>query len=133
MKKPDLLVLIAIWQFFVALAIGAGIVIYTLIFPVFIGEGGWRSIAGTERMMGGVVGLGLPVLFLLCFFALALAGGIGLTLPRGREWARIISLINCAFALILVPFGTIIGILAIMYLNKPEVRDYFNPPRTPKT
>ena len=88
MKKPDLLVFIAVWQFFVALAIGAGIVIYTLIFPVFIGEGGWGSIVGTERMMGGVVGLGLPVLFLLCFFALALAGGIGLTLPRGREWAH---------------------------------------------
>jgi hypothetical protein len=125
MKKPDLLILIAVWQYFIALVIGAGIVIYTLIFPVFIGEGGWGSITGTERMMGGIVGVGIPVLFLLVFFGLALAGGIGLSLPRSREWARIISIINCCFALIFVPIGTVIGILAIIYLNKPEVKEYF--------
>ena len=125
MKKPGLLVLIAIWQFVIALTIAGGITIYTLIFPVFIGEGGWSSIVGTDRMIGGIVALALPSLFLFFFFVLALAGGIGLLLSHGYRWARIISIISCAFALILAPFGTIIGVLAIMYLVKPDIKEYF--------
>jgi hypothetical protein len=125
MKKPNLLVLIAIWQFIIALSIAAGIIIYIIIFSAFIGEGGWSSIAGTDRMTGGIVALAIPSLVLLCFFGMALAGGIGLLLNPGHTWARILSIINCAFALILAPVGTIIGILAIIYLNKPEVREYF--------
>ena len=125
MKKPNLLILIAIWQFVIALIMAGGIAIYTCIFPIFIGEGGWSSIVGTDRMMGGVVAVALPNLILFCFFVLAIIGGIGLLLNRGYERARIISIINCAFALIFAPFGTVIGILAIMYLVKQETKEYF--------
>jgi hypothetical protein len=125
MKKPDLLVLIAVWQFLIALSIAAGIIIYILIFPVFIGDGGWSSIAGTDRMMAGIAAITIPSLVLLCFFGMALAGGIGLLLSQGHAWARVISIINCAIGLFFAPFGTIIGILAIIYLNKQEVKEYF--------
>jgi hypothetical protein len=135
MKKPDLLILIAIWQFFTAFLALVGIAAIALFaFPAvtdnldygWSGGMGWRG-----GMMAGVFGLSVAILFLVCFLAFAIASGVGLMLKKGHEWARIISIVHSALSLFLPPIiGTIIGTLSIIYLTKQDVRDYFNPPPT---
>ena len=133
MKKPDLLILIAIWQFFTAFFALAGIAVIAIwAFPAVTGywDDSWGGMGWRNGMMGGVFGLSVGILFLLCFLAFAVAGGIGLMLNRGREWARIISIVHSALSLFFPPIiGTIIGTLGIIYLVRQDVRDYFNPPQ----
>jgi F0F1-type ATP synthase membrane subunit a len=74
-------------------------------------------------------GVTVFILLWLCFMALAVAGGIGLLLKRGRKWARTFSIVHSALSIFAIPIiGTIFGTLSIIYLAKQEVRDYFNPP-----
>ncbi len=137
MKKPDLLVLIAIWEFITAFGAFIGIVaIAVFAFPAVLGV--WGNIDwgysygygmigdGNMPMVGAIFGLSVAILFLLCFLAVAVLGGIGLL--TGKEWGRITGIVHSALSLVCVPVGTVIGILAIIYLVKPEVKDYFNPP-----
>ncbi|HEX9897508.1 MAG TPA: hypothetical protein VGA85_07630 [Dehalococcoidales bacterium] len=131
MKKPDLLVLIAVWQFITAFMALVGIAaIAVFAFPAVTGYWDWglSDMDWHRGMIGGVFGLSVAILFLVCFLALAVAGGIGLMLNRGREWARTISIVHSALSLFAIPIGTIIGTLSIIYLTKQEVRDYFSPP-----
>ncbi len=131
MKKPDLLILIAIWQFITAFAALIGIAaIAVFAFPAVTGywDSSWSGMGWRNGTMGAVFGLSVGILFLLCFLAFAVAGGIGLMLNRGREWARIISIVHSALSLFAIPIGTIIGTLSIIYLVRQDVRDYFNPP-----
>jgi len=127
MKKPDKLILIAVWQFITAFAaLGIGFIVIALsALPDFSGSGqSFDSMDWQDQM-----GLSVVILFLLCFMALSVAGGVGLMLNRGHEWARIISIVHSALSLFLPPIiGTIIGTLGIIYLVRQDVRDYFNPP-----
>ena len=137
MKKPDLLVLIAIWQFITAFFAFVGIAaIAVFAFPSVLGY--WDGYAyGMIRggydmpVWAGVFGLSIGILVLLCYLALAVAGGIGLLLHKGHEWARIVSLVQNALVLFAVPIGTVIGTLSIIYLTRQEVREYFNPSPPP--
>jgi len=135
MKKPDLLVLIAIWQFITAFCAFVGIAAIAIFaFPSVLGywdSYGYGMIRGAYDMpvWAGVFGLSIAILVLLCYLGLAIAGGIGLTLNKGHEWARIVSIVHSALSLFAVPVGTVIGTLSIIYLTKQEVRDYFNPPQ----
>jgi hypothetical protein len=137
MKKPDLLVLIAIWQFITAFFALIGIAaIGVFAFPAVLGywDGyGWGMMGRGYDMpvWGGVFGLSVAILVLLCYLALAVDGGIGLMLGKGHEWARIVTLVHNALSLFAIPIGTVIGTLSIIYLTKQEVRDYFNPPPPP--
>jgi Ca2+/Na+ antiporter len=134
MKKPDLLVLIAIWQFITAFIAFVGIAAIAIFaFPAVLGywDGyGYGMMRGNYDMpvWGGVFGLSIAILVLLCYLALAVAGGIGLLINKGHEWARIVSIVHSALSLFVVPIGTVIGTLSIIYLTKQEVKDYFSPP-----
>ena len=113
MKRPDLLILIAIWQFLNALFCSIGIAaIAVFAFP----ESGPADI-------GTIFGLSIGIFFLLCFIGLSIAGGVGLLM--GKNWGRIVSIVNAALNLLSIPIGTVIGILVLIYLTKSEVRDYF--------
>ncbi len=117
MRRPDLLILIAVWEFISAFGAFIGIIaISVFAFPAVSSLHGIGSV-------GGIFGLSVAVLVLLFYLSIALAGGIGL-LGR-KEWGRILSLVHAALSLLSIPFGTIIGILIIVYLIKPEIRDYF--------
>lgn len=134
MKKPDLLILIAIWQFitaFIALVGIAAIAVFA--FPAVTDsfDYGWTGMGGRSGVIGGIFVLSVAILFLVCFLALAVVGGIGLLLSKGHEWARIISIVHSGLSLFVIPVGTIIGTLSIIYLTKQDVRDYFNPPPQP--
>jgi hypothetical protein len=134
MKKPDLLILIAIWEFISAFVVFIGIVaIAVFAFPAVLGV--WSDWGYNDGMMlndsgmgrpGAIFGLSVAILILLCYLALAIASGIGLL--TGKEWGRITAIVHSALSLFSIPIGTVIGVLAIIYLTKQEVKDYFIPP-----
>ena len=117
MKKPDLLVLVAIWNFLSAFGSVVGMAAIAIFaFP---------AVADLYRMekVGAMFGLTIGMLVLFICLVVSMAGGIGLL--AGKEWGRVLSLVHAGFSLLSIPIGTIIGILVIIYLIKPEVREYF--------
>jgi len=124
-KRPDLLILVAIWQFLSAFFLLIGIAaISVFAFPEALGYSRW-SPAGVPTFIdvGAIFGLSIAILVLLCLIGLSLAGGIGIL--KAKSWGRIISVINAILGLLNIPIGTVIGILVLIYLMKPEVREYF--------
>ena len=117
MRRPDELILIAVWEFISAIGALLGIsAIILFAFPEIshlygIGE------------IGANFGLGIAVFFLFISACLAVTAGIGLL--SGKEWGRVLSIAYATISLLRIPFGTIIGILVLVYLVKPEVREYF--------
>lgn len=124
MKRPDLVILIAVWEFMTVFGALIGIsAIAIFAFPEIAQE--W----GTE-LAGGVFGLSIAIIVLLCYIFIALVGGIGVLI--GKEWGRVFTIVHSALSLLWIPFGTIIGILIIIYLGKPDVKEYFASPKTSK-
>ena len=118
MKRPDLLILITVWQFITAFFALVGIcAIAVFVFPDAVGPLWGQALAGV------IFGLSISILVLLVFTGIAISGGIGIL--RGQEWGRVMGIIHAALSLIAFPIGTIIGILVIIYLAKPEVSEYF--------
>lgn len=118
MKKPDLLVLIAIWDFLVA----AGSFILVVLISGFAFPPAISQSYG-PAMVGVIFGLSVIVLLLLTLVVISLSGGIGLL--RGKEWGRVLSLVNAALSLFSPPIGTAAGVLSIIYLTRADVRAYF--------
>jgi len=85
----------------------------------------WPGVAANKGPAdaGTIFGLSVAILVLLCGSGVAVAGGIGLLLAKG--WGRILSIINAVLNLLAVPIGTVIGILVLIYLMRPEIREYF--------
>ena len=111
MRRPDGLILIAVWEFISAIGALIGIsAIILFAFPEIshlygIGE------------IGANFGLGIAVFFLFISAFLAVTAGIGLL--SVKEWGRVLSIAYAAISLLRIPFGTIIGILVLVYLVKP--------------
>lgn len=111
MRRPDLLILIAIWMF--VSAVGAIIGMITI--GIFAFPFTWDP--------GGIFGLSIAEATLACYVGLSVAGGIGILL--GKEWGRILTIVNAILSLFAIPVGTVIGALILVYVFKPEVREYF--------
>jgi len=123
MKKPDLLILIAIWEFLAGfLALSAIIAVVLFVFPFSIGYWDYTYTEWSVDI-GLAVVFGIIALVIVAYVALSVLAGIGLLM--GKEWGRIASIVHSALSLFSVPIGTIIGVLSIIYLTKPEVKDYF--------
>ncbi len=118
MKRPDLILLIAVWQFISAFLAFIGIcAIAIFAFPPAIGSMWEYSVPGA------VFSLSVSILILLCFIGISIAAGIGLL--RGAEWGRVLGIVHSALSLFSFPIGTTIGILCIIYLTKTDVAAYF--------
>ena len=118
MKRPDLLVLVAIWEFVSAFFALVGIALVgALAIPATV-DALWG-----DALAFFVVALGFGVLLLLGTVGLGVAAGIGLL--TGREWGRILAIIHGVLGLFNVPIGTVIGVLVLVYLTRPEVVEYF--------
>ena len=141
MKKPDLLVLIAIWEFITAFIVLIGIAaIAVFAFPAVLGNwGNWNNGMpyngyyngmmgnyGNVPMVGAVFGLSVAILILFCYLVVAIIAGIGLL--TGKEWGRITAIVHSALSLFSIPIGTVIGVLSLIYLTKADVKAYFVPP-----
>ena len=121
MKRPDLLILISIWQFLNALLCSIGIAAIAIF--AFPGAYGYYGPVHVGADIGTIFGLSIGIFVLVCCIGLSVAGGIGLLI--GKNWGRIVSIANAALSLLLFPIGTIIGILVLIYLTRSEVREYF--------
>ena len=118
MKRPDLILLVAIWAFLSAVLYLIGIAAIAIFsFPEALGYGWGPANAGS------IFGQSIGMLFLLCCSGVCLAAGIGIL--KVKSWGRIMGIIVAALSLFWFPVGTAIGILVIIYLVKPEVREYF--------
>ncbi len=117
LRRTDLLLLIAIWEFVTAFGAIIGIsAIAVLIFPEVIDPFIGPAIPGV------IFGLSVASLVLLCYIGLAIAGGIGIL--QSKDWGRILSIIHSTLSLFFFPIGTMIGISIIIFLTHPELTKY---------
>ena len=138
MKKPDSLILIAIWEFFTVFAAFIGIATIAIFaIPAVLGNwmnweynnGYWMATSldwAEIRKTGVVFGLSVVIFLIVCFIVQAILAGIGLL--KGKEWGRITAIVHSALSLCWFPVGTVAGVLAIMYLTRQDTKDYFIPP-----
>jgi hypothetical protein len=120
MSIPDIILLTAVWEFFCAVGTVIGIVAIVLFaFPII------NDMWGIART-GGMFGLVVAILMLSAVMILSIVGGIGLLMKK--EWGRVLSVVQAGFSLLLIPIGTVIGVLILSHLTKPEIRQYFIPP-----
>ncbi len=118
MKRDQLLILIAIWEFLTAAPLFIGIVaISVFAYPAVISNGG----------VGGIFGVSVAMLALLPFFCLAVGAGVGLLLRQ--EWGRVLAIIHSALSLLFIPIGTIVGTLSIVFLVTSGTRKRFGSSR----
>ena len=122
MKRPDIVVLIAIWEFITAFLalVGVGAILAISLPRVM----GWWGIGQLHSVVAPVFGLSVGVVVLLAFIGLAVAAGLGLL--GGSEWGRLCALVHAVLNLVAIPFGTVIGVLALIYLMSPQTKDYFS-------
>ena len=125
MKRPDLLLLVAIWAFFSAFLYLIGIIaIAVFAFPEAVGCGYWYNYGpDISADAGAIFGLSIGILVLLCCAGLCLAGGIGIL--QAKSWGRILGIVVAVLSLFWIPVGTVLGVLVLIYLTRPEVRAYF--------
>jgi hypothetical protein len=113
-KRDQLLILIAIWEFLTAMPLFIAIVaISVFAYPAVISNGG----------VGGIFGVSVAMLAVLPFFCLAVGAGVGLLLRQ--EWGRVLAIIHSALSLLFIPIGTIVGTLSIVFLVTSGTREIF--------
>jgi len=117
LKRHDGLVLIAVWDFLTAL----WLLIPVIAIAIF-------AFPDTDDA-GAYFGLSIVTVVLLSLSGLSLAAGIGL-LTR-KEWGRILAIVHAAMSLIVIPVGTIIGALSLVYLTRSRIREYFATAESP--
>jgi uncharacterized membrane protein (DUF2068 family) len=123
MKRPDLVVLIAVWELATAFFASIGILVLALL--AFAPESLWygdRPLLDGDRIWV-LFGISIAAFVLLAYITLAVVSAVGLL--RGREFGRITAIVQGALLLPGFPVGTVIGILQLAYLMKPEVKEYF--------
>lgn len=117
-KKPDSIELIAIWQFIAAFLCLIGLIAMGVFAYPFS-----PRYEGAYASFGDIIGMGVGTFALVGSLCLFIAGGIGML--KTNNWGRIISIINSVLVLFAFPVGTVIGVLVLIYLLKPKVREYF--------
>lgn len=140
MKRPDLVVLIVVWEF-----LSAVIALIPIVFLCGMLLGGgfsqWGMMGGWGwwnygTMMPGWMGSMMAVvwwvllLLLVVYLVLAVLGGMWLL--KGKEMGRLLSIVHAALSLLFIPVGTVIGTLILVYLTRPNVIEYFQPPKPPQ-
>ncbi len=83
------------------------------------------DIVGNLPMVGDIVDTVnlclMIVLILIAIFYFLIALGM----LKGQNWARRMGIIFAIFGLINIPIGTIISIIILIYLFKPDIKAYF--------
>ena len=131
MKKPELLILVAVWQLINGLFAFLALLTIAMLFAIpwaipslFVASGQWTGLVSGPEMAIFVILLVFIMLLLLAYFIMSLAAGIGTI--QGKNWARILGIVHAVINIVNFPVGTAIGILIIVYLEKAEVKAYFN-------
>jgi hypothetical protein len=120
MKRPDGVIVIALWYLLVAF--GMGIAALTLlVIPI---PAVWFNTEGIDRMWA-MWGLGIGLVLVAAPSILALITGIGLLKLQG--WARWLALGLALLMLFAFPIGTLAGMFTIWYLLQDSVKAAFTP------
>ena len=130
-KKPGIVIFIAILNFFSSMAwlIGAALFTVLLIFGNAVGF--YQTITNQlqERLSSQNLTIGLNAVFsffliLSLFFAgFHLLIGIGLLKGKGAAWY--VQIVTAIMGLILIPYGTVVSIVILIFFFQSNVRNYF--------
>jgi hypothetical protein len=118
MKKPDLLILVVVWQILSAFMALIGLLSIAIVaFP-----DATASLWGSA-LPGFIFGIGLAVLVLLAFIIISVIAAVGII--RNQEWGRVMGIVQAALSVFAPPVGTVAGILILFYLLRPDVEGFF--------
>jgi len=118
MKKPDMLILIIVWEFLSAFISLIGLLaIAILVFPDATASM-WGS-----AMPGAIFGFSIGVLILITFIIVAVTAAAGII--KNQEWGRVLGIVHAALSVFAIPVGTVIGVLIIIYLVRLDIAEYF--------
>ncbi len=118
MKKPDLLILVIVWQILSAFMALIGLFSIAIVaFP-----DATASMLGSA-LPGFIFGIGIVVLVLLAFIIISVIATVGII--KNQEWGRIMGIVQAALCVFAPPIGTVAGILILVYLLRPDVERYF--------
>lgn len=110
MRRPEGVTIIAIWFFITALFFGLGLL------GMAIGLVGLWTGGDTGGLLLGTMGM------IVGEIAIAISGiahvVVGWGLMNLKPWSRGAAIVLAALSIIAVPFGTIAGIMILVYLNK---------------
>jgi len=123
MKRPDLVVLVAVWNFLSAFVALIGLLFVAFALTARVSDPwSWQRDLGPA---GSFFLLVMLLLVLIVYCGVALAAGLGVL--RGREWGRILALVQAVLSLFSFPFGTTVGVLILVYLMRAEAKAFFEP------
>ena len=130
-KKPSVVIFVSILNFFSAVLwfLGAAFFATALVFGNAVSF--YQKITSQlqKRMVTENLSTGLNVVlifllaFSLCLACYHLLLGIGLQKGKGAAWyVQIVTPILC---LILIPYGTIVSVIILIFFFQPNIRSYF--------
>jgi hypothetical protein len=117
-KKPDLLILVLVWEFLSAFIALIGLVIIAVVAFPSTTVSMWGS-----AIPGVIFGLSIAILILISYIIIAIIAAVGII--QNREWGRIMAIVHAALSIFAPPAGTVVGILIIVYLLRPDVEAFF--------
>ncbi len=101
---------------------GISVLIGGFLINIILGD----LLGSLSTIPGADVDAGLPMMCWIVFIVIALFYFlIAFGLLKGQKWARTLAIIFAIIGLINIPIGTIISIIILIYLFKPEVKAYF--------
>jgi MFS family permease len=118
MKKPDLLVLVIVWQFLSAFMALIGLLSVAIVAFPDATASMWGS-----ALPGFIFGIGIVVLVLLSYIIISIIAAVGII--KNKEWGRIMGIVQAALSIFGPPVGTIAGILILVYLLRPDIEAFF--------
>lgn len=118
MKRPDGVILIALWYFLIGVILAVG-ALTLLVLPMATV---WFTQSGFDRL-AGMWALGIGFTFTASGAVLSLITGWGLL--KLKEWARWLAMGLALFKLFLFPLGTVAGVLILIYLLQANVKAAF--------
>ena len=130
-KKPGIVIFVSILNFFSAAIwfLGAAFFITALIFGNAFSFYQKITTQLQERLVTQNLSVGLNavlvffLVFSLCVAVYHLLLGIGLQKGKGVAWY--VQIVTAIIGLILIPYGTIISLVILIFFFQPNVRNYF--------
>ena len=117
-KKPDLLILVLVWEFLSAFIALIGLVTIAIVAFPSTTVSMWGS-----AIPGVIFGLSIAILILISYIIIAIIAAVGII--QNREWGRIMAIVHAGLSIFAPPVGTVVGVLIIVYLLRPDVEAFF--------
>ncbi len=118
MKKPDLLVLVIVWQFLSAFLALIGLLSVAIVAFPDATASMWGS-----ALPGFIFGISIVVLVLLSYIIISIIAAAGII--KNKDWGRIMGIVQAALSIFGPPVGTVAGILILVYLLRQDVEEFF--------